>query len=45
MPEMQRLHETHRQGKGGGGWPNFFCCKHRHDIYAFKIMAETFMQV
>ena len=40
MPEMQRLHETHWLGKGGGCWPIFLLLQ----IYPFKIMAETFMQ-
>ena len=40
MPGMQRLHETHRQGKGWGVVAVLahlvYCCKYRHDIYAFK---------
>ena len=46
MTEMQRLHETHRQVKGGEVLAQlFFCCKLVANIdMIYNVVAKTFMQ-
>ena len=45
MPEMQRLHETHRQVKGWMPAQHLFVANIDINVYAFKMVAEIFMQV
>ena len=45
MPEMQRLHETHRQVKGWTRAQHLFVANIDINVYAFKMVAEIFMQV
>ena len=45
MPEMHRLHETHRQVKGWTRAQHLFVANIDINVYAFKMVAEIFMQV
>ena len=40
MPEMQRIHETHRQVKGWMRAQHLFVANIDINVYAFKMVAE-----